>query len=307
MNPSMEKKERENKETEQRPRRRLRLSTVFSVLIFLLGLAIFLYPVISRFYYRIETTKVVSDFKEGKEQLNPEEIKRRMALARAYNAMLSGHGQTFHDPYVSNVEEGVANYARMLEVREKIGVIRIPCIDVEEPIYAGTSEDVLQKGTGHMEYTSLPVGGDSTHSVITGHRGLPDKKIFSALNNVKEKDRFYIENIEQILAYEVDQIKVIEPSVFDDLQIVQGKDYVTLLTCTPYMINSHRLLVRGHRIPYVPEVAKQDMNRAQLQFMIKMAVVLLIILLLFLLGLLWWRARRKKREWERRRRSGTKI
>lgn len=307
MNPSMEKKERENKETEQRPRRRLRLSTVFSVLIFLLGLAIFLYPVISRFYYRIETTKVVSDFKEGKEQLNPEEIKRRMALARAYNAMLSGHGQTFHDPYVSNVEEGVANYARMLEVREKIGVIRIPCIDVEEPIYAGTSEDVLQKGTGHMEYTSLPVGGDSTHSVITGHRGLPDKKIFSALNNVKEKDRFYIENIEQILAYEVDQIKVIEPSVFDDLQIVQGKDYVTLLTCTPYMINSHRLLVRGHRIPYVPEVAKQDMNRAQLKFMIKMAVVLLIILLIFLLGLLWWRARRKKREWERRRRSGTKI
>lgn len=285
--------DQENREERPAPKKGKKKRRIFAKLVFLLGFLIFIYPVISRLYYRVETTKVVSDFSEGKRQLDQEEINKRYALAKAYNAALSGKTQAFHDPYVDNVEQGVANYAHMLEVREKIGVIRIPSIEVEEPIYAGTSEEVLQKGTGHLEYTSLPIGGESTHAVITGHRGLPDKRIFTPLDKMKEGDVFYIENIKETIAYEVDQIKVIEPTDFEDLKIVEGKDYVTLLTCTPYMINTHRLLVRGHRVPYVPEKAEKEVKEAKSRWWIKIAAIAGGVLLLFLLWL-WRRHRRKK-------------
>lgn len=279
-------------------REKINLRTAFQILIFVVGLLIFIYPMISRYYYRVESTKVVEDFSVGKKALSDETINKRIALANAYNASLSGM-HDFKDPYVNNIEEGIKNYAHMLEVREKIGVVRIPKIDVNLPIFAGTGEDVLQNGVGHMEYTSLPVGGESTHSVLTAHRGLPNAKLFSDLNLIQEGDLFYVENLKETLAYEVDQIKVIEPSVFDDLLIVPNEDLCTLLTCTPYMINSHRLLVRGHRVPYNEEDLNKELQKAKLIKVIKFIIIafgIIIVLILFMILLKRIRRKSKRRK-----------
>ena len=279
-------------------REKINLRTAFQILIFVVGLLIFIYPMISRYYYRVESTKVVEDFSVGKKALSDETINKRIALANAYNASLSGM-HDFKDPYVNNIKEGIKNYAHMLEVREKIGVVRIPKIDVNLPIFAGTGEDVLQNGVGHMEYTSLPVGGESTHSILTAHRGLPNAKLFSDLNLIEEGDLFYVENLKETLAYEVDQIKVIEPSVFDDLLIVPNEDLCTLLTCTPYMINSHRLLVRGHRVPYNEEDLNKELQKAKLIKVIKFIIIafgIIIVLILFMILLKRIRRKSKRRK-----------
>ena len=135
-------------------------------------------------------------------------------------------------------------------VGESIGYITIPKIDAELPIYEGSSAEVLQKGVGHMEQSSYPVGGEGTHSVLTGHRGLPDAELFTRLDELEIGDKFYLHVLDEILAYQVDQIKVVEPNETGDLDIIPGEDYCTLVTCTPYAINTHRLLVRGVRTAY---------------------------------------------------------
>lgn len=222
------------------------------IFIFILGLGILSYPMISNWYYRIEANNQVADFKEARELLSQEEIDRRLRLAKIYNDDLGN--VVPKDPYSEEEKHrAIENYAQMLELRTKIGTIEIPSIDVDLPIYAGTNEEILQKGCGHLEGTSLPIGGESTHTVITAHSGLPSARLFTDLEKVKLGDKFYINNIGGVLAYEVDHIDVIEPSDFSQLLVVPGKDYATLLTCTPIMINTHRLIVRGHRIPYVPE------------------------------------------------------
>lgn len=228
-------------------------SNLLFILIFLLGFLILAYPHISNFYYKIESNNIVNYFDKEKEKLSKEEIDRRFELAEAYNKSLINNIDD--DPYDDKVKikEGRAEYARMLEIKEYIGHVEIPKISEDVPIYAGTSEEVLQKGAGHLEGTSLPIGGENSHTVITAHTGLPSKKLFTDLDKLKEGDIFYIHNFKEILAYKVNQIKVVEPSEFNDLLVVKDKDYATLLTCTPYMINTHRLLVRGERVPYVKE------------------------------------------------------
>ncbi|OLR65783.1 class C sortase [Peptoniphilus porci] len=222
------------------------------IFIFILGLGILSYPLVSNWYYRIEANNQVADFKEARDLLSQEEIDRRLRLAKIYNDDLGN--VVPKDPYSDEEKHrALENYAQMLELRTKIGTIEIPSIDVDLPIYAGTNEEILQKGCGHLEGTSLPIGGESTHTVITAHSGLPSARLFTDLEKVKLGDKFYINNIGGILAYEVDNIDVIEPSDFSKLLVVPGKDYATLLTCTPIMINTHRLIVRGHRVPYVPE------------------------------------------------------
>lgn len=222
------------------------------IFIFILGLGILSYPLISNWYYRIEANNQVADFKEARDLLSQEEIDRRLRLAKIYNDDLGN--VVPKDPYSEEEKHrAIENYAQMLELRTKIGTIEIPSIDVDLPIYAGTNEEILQKGCGHLEGTSLPIGGESTHTVITAHSGLPSARLFTDLEKVKLGDKFYINNIGGVLAYEVDHIDVIDPSDFSQLLVVPGKDYATLLTCTPIMINTHRLIVRGHRIPYVPE------------------------------------------------------
>ena len=256
-------------------------SNWFFKFVFVLGFLILMYPQVSRLYYRVQSTQEVSAFESGKAELTDAEIKKRMALARDFNDSLVN--QNMEDPYSkARHERGRAEYARMLEVHEQIGHIQIPTIDLDIPIRAGTSEEVLQTSAGHLEGTSLPIGGNSTHTVITAHSGLPTAKLFTDIKDLKKGDRFYIHNIAETLAYEVDQIKVIEPSNFEDLLIVPGHDYATLLTCTPIGINTHRLLVRGHRVPYDKAVDDQFVadNRKDLLYKYAFIAVVLLILLL---------------------------
>lgn len=256
-------------------------SNWFFKLVFVLGFLILMYPQVSRLYYRVQSTQEVAAFEEGKAALSDEEIKKRMALARDFNDSLVN--QNMEDPYSkARHARGRAEYARMLEVHEQMGHIQIPTIDLDIPIRAGTSEEVLQTSAGHLEGTSLPIGGNSTHTVITAHSGLPTAKLFTDIKDLKKGDRFYIHNIAETLAYEVDQIKVIEPSNFKDLVVVSGHDYATLLTCTPIGINTHRLLVRGHRVPYDKAVDDQFVadNRKDLLYKYAFIAVVLLILLL---------------------------
>lgn len=217
-------------------------------LIFLIGLLIFSYPMISQKYYELKSQDEIVEFVKQSKDIDEKEMNKRMELARIYNQTLDP--SKISDPYNEKTKEARAYYAHMLEVNEMIGHVEIPKINQDLPIYAGTSEAVLQKGAGHLEGTSLPVGGASTHTVITAHRGLPEAVMFRYLDQLVEGDIFYIHNIQGTLAYRVDRIMVVEPSNFEPILVEAGKDYATLLTCTPYMINSHRLLVRGYRIPY---------------------------------------------------------
>ena len=264
------------------------------ILLFITGFLIASYPIISNWYYTVENNNQIVDFKEAVDEMSQAEIDERIDLARAYNETLDP--SKLADPYTDREKKGVENYARMLEAREKIGYLDVPKINQQIPVYAGTSEDVLQKACGHLEGTSLPIGGMSTHSVITAHRGLPQVKLFRDLDKMEVGDVFYYTNVKETLAYQVDQILVIEPWNFDPVLVVEGKDYMTLLTCTPYMINSHRLLVRGHRIPYVPEEKEEAEDKAKFNYkdlIVPGFVILLLIIIIFI-----YIKRRRRRRYE---------
>ncbi|MFR2891446.1 class C sortase [Peptoniphilus grossensis] len=261
------------------------------ILIFVLGLMIAIYPIISNYYYTVENNNQVKDFQEAVAEMPSKEVLERIDLAKAYNDTLDP--SRLADPYTEREKKGVENYARMLEVREKIGYIDVPKINQQIPVYAGTSEDILQHACGHLEGTSLPIGGKDTHAVITAHRGLPQVKLFRDLDKMEVGDLFFFTNVKETLAYKVDQILVVEPWDFEPVLVVEGKDLMTLLTCTPYMINSHRLLVRGHRVPYVPEV-KEEIERAKFNYksLIVPGIVLAVVMVIIFLYI---RHRRRRR------------
>lgn len=262
------------------------------ILIFILGLLIATYPIISNYYYTIDNNNQIAEFNEAVAEMPSKEVLERIELAKAYNDTLDP--SRLADPYTEREKKGVENYARMLEVREKIGYVDIPKIGQQIPVYAGTSEDILQHACGHLEGTSLPIGGKDTHAVITAHRGLPQVKLFRDLDKMEVGDLFFFTNVKETLAYKVDQILVVEPWDFEPVLVVEGKDLMTLLTCTPYMINSHRLLVRGHRVPYVPEV-KEEIERAKFNYksLIVPGIVLAIVMLIIYLYI---RHRRRRYE-----------
>ena len=270
-----------------------RKNKLIFVAIFLFGLLILSYPLISQKYYEIKAEDKVVEFVKGAKEIPPEDLEKRMALAKAYNDTLDP--SRLSDPYTDMEKKGRAEYARMLEVHEMLGHINVPKIKTDIPIYAGTSEEVLQKGAGHLEGTSLPIGGNSTHTVITAHRGLPNAKLFRNLDQLVEGDVFYITNIKETIAYKVDKIKVVEPSEFEDVLVVENADLATLLTCTPYMINSHRLLVRGHRIDYQAAIDDGIANtpRARIDFF---RMILLMIPIIIFLTLALFRERKKTSE-----------
>lgn len=263
------------------------------ILIFMLGLMIAIYPIISNYYYTVENNNQVKEFNEAVAEMPSKEVLERIELAKAYNDTLDP--SRLADPYTEREKKGVENYARMLEVREKIGYVDIPKIGQQIPVYAGTSEDVLQHACGHLEGTSLPIGGKDTHAVITAHRGLPQVKLFRDLDKMEVGDLFFFTNVKETLAYKVDQILVVEPWNFEPVLVVEGKDLMTLLTCTPYMINSHRLLVRGHRVPYVPEV-KEQIERAKFNY--KSLIVPGIVLALVMLVIFLYIRHRRRRRYE---------
>ena len=262
-------------------------SNLLSFALLILGLAIIAYPIFSQWYYKIDANNVIARYETATSELDQAELQRKWDLALAYNHTLDP--SRLADPWTNKEKEGVAEYARMLEVNEQIGYIEIPKISQKLPIYAGTSENVLQKGAGHLEGTSLPTGGPSTHSVITAHRGLPTAELFTSLDKMEEGDIFYIHVLNRVLAYKVDLIQVVEPSNFDPVLVVEGHDYSTLLTCTPYSINTHRLLVRGERTDYDPAVEEKAIrdnfinNNYKYYLLASSLVILVLIVLIYLL------------------------
>lgn len=237
-----------------------KIRVIFCVIIFMTGLGIASYPFISNMVAQRHASQVVKDYETNVEEMDEEKIDAMKEAAKKYNEQLSNVVSV--DDESENNEQG-ESYADLLNIGESLGYITIPKIDVNLPIYNGTSQDVLSKGVGHMEQSSYPLGGESTHCVLTGHRGLPSAVLFTDLDKLEIGDEFYLHVLDEILAYKVDQIKVVEPNEFGDLEIIDGKDYCTLVTCTPYAINSHRLLVRGERTEYKGEQDKQTKNQMQ--------------------------------------------
>ena len=226
------------------------LPVIAIVLVFVVGLCVLLYPVISAILSKMSEASTIVSYQNAVEDLTDTDIDKLKADAQKYNETL--YGAILTDPFASE-EDLDTSYVELLNVNEVMGYIEIPKIKVYLPIFHGSTPEVLEKGVGHLESTSLPIGGESTHAVLTGHRGLPSATLFTDLDQLVEGDEFYVHILDEVLAYKVDQIKVVEPEDTKDITIVQGKDYVTLVTCTPYGINTQRLLIRGERTEYIPE------------------------------------------------------
>lgn len=226
--------------------RRLPLVGIFLLLI--VGICFFMYPIISNWYSEQSAQAVIKHYDEQVQKMGDEAIKKIAKQADDYNKALASK---------QSDKVSVFSYNDMLSVTEAIGYIDIPKIGVYSPIYHGLSDDVLQKGIGHMEGTSLPVGGESTHCVLAGHTGLPGSKLFTDIDTLKIGDPFYIHVLDRVLKYRVDQVIVVLPNNIEPIRIIEGEDYVTMITCTPYGINDHRLLVRGSRVAYKMPVTKE--------------------------------------------------
>ena len=237
--------------TKKTGKKRNVVSDIVRVLILLVALSVLLYPTVSNYLYEKNSSRVVNNYDETMVKMEETERQKLLEEAREYNAGLVGSGGVSGDTFHTQVET-TPEYDELLNMDSSgmMGYITIPKIEVELPIYHGTSEAVLQAGVGHFPASSLPVGGESSHAVLTGHRGLPSKLLFTDLDEMEVRDIFYIKVLGETFAYQVDQILTVLPSETDALQSEEGKDDVTLVTCTPYAVNTHRLLVRGHRIPY---------------------------------------------------------
>ncbi|OTY39600.1 class C sortase [Bacillus thuringiensis serovar pingluonsis] len=264
--------------------------------IFVLGLGIFLYPTISNWFATQTHYSQVSSYDAKVKALQKGELERKEKEAKEYNKNVQNSTQTFADPFVEKEKTGGKSYADALNIGDVMGYVEIPKIKVKLPIYQGTSEEVLSRGVGHLDKSSLPVGGKGTHTVLTGHRGLPSAVLFTDLDKMKESDVFYIHSLDKVLAYQVDQIKVVLPSETEDLLIVNNQDYATLLTCTPYGVNTHRLLVRGHRIPY-EAIGKENSieNRSESPIVAKWEIIAAIGMLVSIVFLFLMRRRKKKK------------
>lgn len=268
--------------------KKINISTIILILIFLVGLSLLLYPTISDYWNSFHQSRAIAKYTEQVAELNNDLYKQLWEDAAAYNERLL----TKLNRYKMTSEEK-AEYESLLNVSGNgiIGYIEIEKIDCSLPVYHGTAESALQIAAGHIEGTSLPVGGASTHCVISGHRGLPRAKLFTNLDRLVEGDTFELHILDEILTYEVDQISVVEPDEVEKLEIEEGKDYCTLVTCTPYGINTHRLLVRGHRVAnrekpeeetIVSETVQEE-TKAGFSIIPLVAVLIFIILVILLL------------------------
>ncbi|MGN0502739.1 MAG: class C sortase [Ruminococcus sp.] len=222
------------------------------ILIFIAGVGVMSYPLVSSVINNIDSRNHVEEYTKTTKQMSSEETIEMLKQAEKYNHSLTNN-VIITDPFDEKAYKKIgADYDDALNVDGNglIGYIDIPKINVYLPIYHGTTENILAKGAGHLQNTSLPIGGESTHSVISAHTAYPGETFFDYLTDMEEGDEFYVHVLDRVLKYEVDSIKVVLPEETDDLRVVKGEDYVTLLTCTPYSVNTHRLLVRGKRVEY---------------------------------------------------------
>ena len=258
------------------------ISTAILVVLLLVGLSVMLYPTVSDWWNSRFQTRAIATYNQSVEQMDTGDKERLLMEAHSYNATLSHLTAPF-----TNWEDA-GNYGKILDISGTgiMGYISIPKIQVELPIYHGTSAEVLNVAVGHLQGSSFPVGGENTHAVISAHRGLPSAKLFSDLDQLVEGDTFTVTILDEVLTYEVEKIFIVKPDELDKLAIIPGGDYVTLMTCTPYGVNSHRLLVRAHRVDTVyPHNVKVAADAVQLD---SMSVVPFIAAPLFVGLLVFW-------------------
>ncbi len=239
---------------------------IISIIVMLIGCGFLSYPFVSNYLVQHSGEKAIQEMHTQLAGQEDGEIEAQRKLAREYNSTLTG--TELKDPFVP--DSGLArpdNYEEILDfANHVICSVEIPKIDVDLPVYHGVADDVLAKGVGHMSQTAFPIGGENNHTVLTGHSALSSARLFSDLTELKEGDTFYIHILNETLAYEVDRIKIVKPENTEDLLPVEGEDYVTLITCTPYAVNTHRLLVRGTRVPYTEQQRQEERQNGGLLF-----------------------------------------
>ena len=262
-----------------------RFITIFLFTVLIAGASLLLYPTVSDYWNSFRQSRAVATYAEKVAEMDDGTYERLIADAEEYNRRLVGRTRRYN-----LTDEELEEYFSLLNVAGNgiIGYIEIPSIQSALPIYHGTDEAVLQIAIGHLEWTSLPVGGENTHSVISGHRGLPSARLFTDLDKMVVGDTFIIRVLDEIFTYEVDQIRIVLPTELDDLKIESGEDYMTLVTCTPYGINSHRMLVRGHRVENqaVARTIRVTSDAIQIRPTIVAPIVSVPLLLLLLVVLL---------------------
>lgn len=261
-------------------------------ILYIVGIAVFSYPFIAKKYHERVQVNVAKGYQQEVEKQDKQKLTKIKQAQKEHNKQLSDDQANIDDQNFGveaerqMQEEGISNVTRE-ELGEVVAVLEIPKIRLTLPVYYGTNSQQISNGAGVMKETSLPFGGADTHSVITSHRGLPTAKLFTDLPQLQQGDQFFINVANEVHAYQVDQIKTIDPEDYSDLQIIPGEDYVTLLTCTPYMINSHRLLVRGKRVtPYRPESRQAEIKKGQRRQLKKIIIGSLLALLSVVIMLL---------------------
>ena len=266
-------------------------------LLFLVGLSLLLYPLVSDRWNQRRNDALIKNYTEQIMQAPKNDYAQWFDRADSYNAALLGKGVP--DAFTFITDEENADYFSQLAFSDDgvMGYIRIPRISVNLPIYHGTSQKVLERGVGHLQGSALPVGGADTHCVLSAHRGLPSAALFTDLDLLRAGDHFYIYVLDRVLAYEVDQILEVEPDHTEDLNVLPGEDLVTLVTCTPYGVNTHRLLVRGHRVAYTEDVEQRESQNVVSSVHTKYTlwVVLGLSITLAFILLMLWLSRRKPR------------
>lgn len=272
---------------------RKHLSTIIFFLMLVIGLSLLLYPTFADCWNSFHQSRVVASYVEQVANMDDSQYDEFWSAAWDYNCSLIDRP---NDYLLS--EEQRAYYDQLLNITGNgiMGYIEIPKIDIVYPVYHGTDESVLQVAIGHLDWTSLPVGGESSHCVVSGHRGLPSARLFTDLDQMEVGDTFLLRVLDEVLTYEVDQIKIVEPQVTEDLLIVEGMDLCTLITCTPYGINSHRMLVRGHRIETeeVRSVRRVTADAVQIEPIIVAPFVSVPMFLILLVGLMLPKPKKRK-------------
>lgn len=258
-------------------------STVILIIIMVIGLSLLLYPTISDLWNARVSSHAVTDYIQQIADIDNEKYKEIWQQARDYNKKVFERGNQY---VLSDDDRAEYNNALNVGGTGIMAYIEIPCIDVMLPVYHGTEEPVLQVAIGHLDWTSLPTGGESTHCVLSGHRGLPSAKLFSDLDKVKVGDYFTLNVLDEVLTYEVDQIRIVFPEETQDILIEEGKDYCTLVTCTPYGVNSHRLLVRGHRVDNI-EQAQEVRITSDAMIIEKLIVVPFVLVPILVIMFAW--------------------
>lgn len=262
---------------------------VIPILIVIAGFLLLAYPFLSNYLFEKSAGSTVESYQEKTDMMDQKIKEKVLDEARGYNENLLRSSIQLTDPFKTKKINGeTVFYNNILNVdrSEIMGYVKIPCISVDLPIYHGTSAEVLERGIGHLAASSFPIGGESTHAVLTGHTGLSSAKLFTDLTEMKKGDLFFIHVLDKKLAYRVDRITVVKPDDTRNLKIIDGEDHVTLLTCTPYGVNDHRLLVRGKRTRYheKEEQTKERPHHSQWMEVYKQAILIGLLIVFSLVG-----------------------